>query len=208
MNTEELVNIEEKNKESEIEANIKKIEEDKIRARKNKLKKKREGRTAYEVEIDFISRIEAEDFLNFLTNELFLDAHLLENDDIITIIIKNVTDADLSKIKRRKSLSAAEKSISEAADKIAEGAIETVAFAAEKVVVPTTKATVKAALGITKGLVKTTAQVGASLISSTADSAKQMAEELKEDEDIIAIKKLFKRNKQDAKKKEGIRIKG
>lgn len=197
---------EEKNKELELEA-IKKIEEDKIRIRKNRLKKKREGRPTFEVEIDFVSKIEAESFLNFIVSELFLDAHLEDREDrdgIITLVVKNATDIDLAKIKRRKSLSAAEKSIAEAADKIAEGAIETVQFAAEKVVVPTTKATFKAALGITKGLVKTTAQVGSSLISSTADSAKQMVEELKEDEDILAIKKLFiKRN---AKKKEGIRV--
>lgn len=208
MSTEELVNIEEENKELELETNIQEIEEDKIRARKNKLKKKREGRPIYkEVEIDFESKIEAKDFLNFIVSELFLDAHLEDRDNIQILVVKNATDKDLAAIKRRKSLSAAEKSIAETADKIAEGAIETAKFA-EKVVVPTTKATVKATLGIAKEMVKTTAQVGSSIISSTADSAKQMAEELKEDEDILkakrTIKKLFKRN---AQKKEGIRKK-
>lgn len=202
-------------KELDLEAKLAQIEEDADRTEAYKIQKAKEGKLVYEeVEIDFPTFNYAEEFREYAEKSLRLQAHIQEGDGVYVLVLKNVSESDLSAIKRRKGLAEAGKVFFRTTDKVAESALSATAFATEKVIVPTTKATIKTSLGLAKNLVKTSAQVGSSLITSTTQSARSMSAELAHDEDVLrakkdlvdakdAIMRLFKRGNRNS----GMRIK-
>lgn len=177
-------------KELDLEARIAEMEADAEEAEAYEIKKKREGKLTYEeVEIDFPNKSLGLDFFEYAEEKLKLDAKLEKRDGVFVLTLYNVTESDLGAIKRRKAVTKVGTSVLKTTDKVAGTAVETVNFATEKVVVPTAKAAIKASLGLGKSLVRTGAQVGSTLITSTSKQSKSMAKELSKDEDVLNAKK-------------------
>jgi hypothetical protein len=194
-------------KELELEAKIDQIEEDAEREAQYKASKQREGRLVYEeIEVDLPTEARAAEMLRYVNNKLKLAARVEERDGIYTIIIANATESDVAAIKRHKLIDDAGKAINQGVEKVTNTVLDTAAFAADKVVLPATKAGLKAALGLTKTIVKTSTSASAALISGTTKNVRSMSQELKYDEDVLRAKKdlvdakdavmrMFKRNK-------------
>lgn len=182
--------FEQVHKELDLEARIAEMEAEADRAEAYALERKREGKLTYEeVEIDFPTKPLAIEFFEFCRNKLRLEAEVHQVDDKFVLTVYNITESELSAIKRRKNFVKAGEVVFKTTDKIADSAVSAASFAAEKVVVPAAKATLKTALGLTKSLAKTGAQVGSTLITSTTKSSRTMAKELATDEDVLKAKK-------------------
>ena len=194
-------------KELELEAKIAQIEKNAEKEAKYKASKQREGRLVYEeIEVDLPTETRAAEMLRYVNDKLKLAARVEERDGIYTIIIANATESDVAAIKRHKLIDDAGKAINQGAEKVANTVLDTAAFAADKVVLPATKASLKAALGLTKTIVKTSTSASAALISGTTKNIRSMSQELKYDEDVLrakkdlvdakdAIMRMFKRSK-------------
>lgn len=177
-------------KELELEAKIAEMEAEAERVEVYDSAKKKEGKLVYEeVEIDFPNKTIAIDFYKFAQEDLKVEAALYEEGDKYVLTMKNVSESDLAAIKRKKTIADAGKMIFNTTDKVANVAVGTAAFATERVLVPTTKATVKTALGLSKSLVKTGTVVGSNLVTSTTNTTRQMVTELANDEDVLKAKK-------------------
>lgn len=182
--------FEQVSKELDLEARIAEMEAEADRAEEYAIQKKREGKLVYEeVEIDFPTKTLAIEFFEFSRDKLRLEAEVNQVDDKFVLTLYNVTEQDLGAIKRRKNFTQAGQVVFQATDKIANTAINATQFAAEKVVVPAAKATMKTTFGLAKSLIKTGAQVGSTLITSTSQSSRSMAKELSRDEDVLKAKK-------------------
>lgn len=202
-------------KELELEVQLAEIDEEREQLETYKAIKKRENALTYEeVEIDFPNKSHAEEIAEFCKSKLKLKTDLMFADGVYVLTVFGPSEADVSAIKRRKMVLDTGTVIFSTTDKVAESVVEGTKFAADKVVLPTAKASLKAALGLTKTAVKTTTAVGSSLIAGATKESRKMAQELKQDEDVLrakkelvdakdAITRFFKRNK----KSSGFRFK-
>ncbi|MCY7866074.1 hypothetical protein P8918_13715 [Bacillus spizizenii] len=203
-------------KEIDLEARIAQMTADAEQAEAYKTMKRKEGRLSYEeVEIDFPTMSYANEFKQYATDKLRVQAEVRQGDGVYVLVLKDVSETDLSAIKHRKNFTEAGKLIYQSTDKLADSAIQATSFATEKVVVPTFKAVNKTTLGLAKSLVKTGAQIGSSMITSGSQNARSMSSELSKDEDVLRAKKeltdakdammrLFRRG---GKSSPGIRVK-
>ena len=177
-------------KELDLEAKLAQMEEDADKAASYSALKNKEGKLCYEeIELDFPTRGYANDMLAYCKKKLKLAGSIEEREGLFVVVLNDVSESDLSAIKRHNLFNKAGKLMFETTDKVAASVIDTVSFASEKVVLPVTKAGISATLGLAKTLVKTTASTGSAVISGTSKNVRAMSNELAHDEDVLRAKK-------------------
>ena len=177
-------------KELDLEEKLAQMEADADKAANYAAMKSKEGKLCYEeIEIDFPTRVYAQDMLAYCKKKLRLEGSIQEREGLFIVVLNDVSESDMSAIKRHNLFNKAGKMMFETTDKVAASVINTVSFASEKVVLPVTKAGISATLGLAKTLVKTTASTGSAVISGTSKNVKTMTAELACDEDVLRAKK-------------------
>lgn len=178
------------NKELELDAKIAQIEEDAVKYDEYQANKSKEGKLVYEeIEIDFPTFKNAQEMLSYCTNKLRLKGHVKESEDIYAVVLQDVSESNLSAIKRYDLFNKAGKLMLDSTNRVSTSALDTVAFAADKIVLPTAKAGISTTLGLARTIVKTGASAGSAVISGTTKNVRTMSKELSEDEDVLRAKK-------------------
>lgn len=193
-----FLNIEEKSdeafdavaKELALEEKIARIEQDAEDSAVYAATKNKEGKLVYEeIEIDFPTKKQATEMLEYCETKLKLEGEITKPEDVYVVTLFDVSESDLGAIKRRGIVESAGSIIVGATNTVSAGVLDTASFATERIVVPTAKAGIKTVLGLTKTLVKTGAATSSAVISGTSKNARAMKTELAEDEDVLRAKK-------------------
>lgn len=155
------------------------------RDRKTETKLKHE-----EVEIDVPTQRQAEILIEYIGNTLNLDAQaeLDPETGIYTIVVRDLTESELGAIKRKKKSMETGRQIIASTDKAATAAIKSIAFATDNIIAPATKGLIKTVIATAKSATKATTQIGASTVTNTADSGRQLVKELSTDRQVLQAK--------------------
>lgn len=182
--------IEKANTQQEFYDKVEEVYNDEDRERAFKLAQKREGRLTYKaVDFAFPTQTKAKAFKQNV-DALNLESQMfLNEDDTITLQVKNITDADLNKLQLLYKTEKAVQNTLKAVESGASKATEVVDYTANKVVVPVVAVGAKAGVGVLKTLTKTTAKTASTLLTSLSHGVKQTTKELKNDADLLKAKK-------------------
>lgn len=153
-----------------------------------RLEQRREGKLTYdEVEFEFGTLSSAQEFAKEINN-LSVAHEIIIRDNKYIAIAKSITEKDLNKL----SLSyKAQKTVTKTldfVDRTASGAVGTVNYTAEKVLVPTVTVATKASVGIAQTLAMTTVKSASTILTGLFRGVKSTASEMKTDSDVIKAK--------------------
>jgi hypothetical protein len=153
------------------------------------LNKKRAGSEVHEkIEIGFGNIYAAQSFANNL-DDLQLEMEIVDpGTGAVLLIIKNVTDFDINKIKQRYALVSGTNTVVGAVNKVIQGTADTVDNAARYVINPVANATIKSSLSVLRTATRTAMQTGANLITHSVDNTIKLNQELKYDPDMLRAK--------------------
>ena len=181
--------IEKANEQQEFYDLVEEIYNDEQREQAFKVAQKREGRLTYKaVDFAFPTQTKAREF-KVNVDALNLESQMfLNDDDTITLQVKNLTDAELNKLQLLYKTERVVNNTLKAVENGASKATSAVDYTATKVVVPVVTVGAKAGVGVLKTLTKTTAKTASTLLTSLSHGVKQTSMELKKDSDILKAK--------------------
>lgn len=178
------------------------LQEEEAEQQAMRVQKSREGKTRYkQVEIDVTGKTTAEEIVEFAKKSLHITNATYKRtvNHCYTVTIEDISPGELNAIKRRLMIDRASKTFFSAANGGAKAIIGVADFAAQKVVVPVAKATLKATAGVVKVGGKTILQAGSIVVNSAADSYNETKEELSRDKDVLEagenLKSLWNKTK-------------
>jgi hypothetical protein len=173
----------------ELDSAISDIEEDDYNTEKYRRAKKKEGQLIFElIEIDFPSRQSVQDMLEYCAKRMIVSS-AEARDGLYVLTLENISESELAGIRRYQFLNKTGANLTKTADGIAKHTVNTVAFTAQNVVLPATRAGLTAALGVVKTVLKTGTQVGSNIITNTTMNAKTMKKELSTDHEVLKAKR-------------------
>lgn len=171
---------------------IDKIEEEQYQAMKAERQAKAEEVDLINIKLTFKSSqeaVEAETWINSLGID---DTEISIKQGVISLIVKGITPGEHTKIATKYQLEKAINKTVETASKTIVGTTNTVNYIATKVVAPTAKIAGEAGMNLGKGLVHTTAKVGAGLINSGSKAIADTKVSLATDTEMLKAKKELK----------------
>ncbi len=177
-------------KELELDLAISDIEEDNFNTEKYNRAKKKEGQLIFDdlIELDFPSRQAVNDMMDYC-NKRMISASAEQRDGLYVLTLENISESELAGIRRYQFLNKTGANIAKTADSVAKHTVNTVAFTAQNVVLPTARAGLTTALGVIKTVIKTGTQVGSNIITNTTSNTRTMTKELSTDHEVLKAKR-------------------
>ena len=137
-------------------------------------------------EIDIYGKGLAND-VSKMVKAMGVDATLIDTDieGKFTLVCANITDEQLTKIKRRLAIAKASNAVAASTDTVAKTTLGTLDFASQHVAVPLTKAAINVGIGVFKIAGKFVVSAGSALINNVPKAYQDSKAELADDPDVI-----------------------
>ncbi len=177
-------------KEFELEAKIAELECESEAYETYKHNLRKEGKLCYEeVEIDFGARTHAFEFLDYTQRKLKLEGRVIEKDGLFVVVLNNVSESDLTKIRTHQLANKAGEVMINGTKIASQTFINSFGYVMNVVGLPVAQATLSAGMAVAKQTLKSATQIGSTAINSAVDNSKQFANEIKNDQHILMAKK-------------------